>query len=93
MKYEKFLPIGTVVMLKGGKKRAMITGFCSIPSEDKTKMYDYSGCIYPEGFISSSQTLLFNHDQIDEVFYLGLIDDEEKKFKEKLNEALKLINK
>ena len=93
MKYEKFLPIGTVVMLKGGKKRAMITGFCSIPSEDKTKMYDYSGCIYPEGFISSSQTLLFNHDQIDEVFYLVLIDDEEKKFKEKLNEALKLINK
>ncbi len=93
MKYEKFLPIGTVVMLKGGKKRAMITGFCSIPSEDKTKMYDYSGCIYPEGFISSSQTLLFNHDQIDKVFYLGLIDDEEKKFKEKLNEALKLINK
>mgnify|MGYP004476581575 FL=1 len=93
MKYEKFLPIGTVVMLKGGKKRAMITGFCSIPSEDKTKIYDYSGCIYPEGFISSSQTLLFNHDQIDKVFYLGLIDDEEKKFKEKLNEALKLINK
>lgn len=93
MKYEKFLPIRTVVMLKGGKKRAMITGFCSIPSEDKTKMYDYSGCIYPEGFISSSQTLLFNHDQIDKVFYLGLIDDEEKKFKEKLNEALKLINK
>ena len=93
MKYEKFLPIGTVVMLKGGKKRAMITGFCSIPSEDKTKMYDYSGCIYPEGFISSSQTLLFNHDQIDKVFYLGLIDDEEKKLKEKLNEALKLINK
>ena len=80
-------------MLKGGKKRAMITGFCSIPSEDKTKIYDYSGCIYPEGFISSSQTLLFNHDQIDKVFYLGLIDDEEKKFKEKLNEALKLINK
>ena len=44
MKYEKYLPIGTVVMLKGGKKRAMIIGFCSIPQEDQSKMYDYSGC-------------------------------------------------
>ncbi|HIR49231.1 MAG TPA: DUF4176 domain-containing protein, partial [Candidatus Faecimonas gallistercoris] len=28
MQAEKYLPIGTVVMLKGGKKRAMIIGFC-----------------------------------------------------------------
>ncbi|MBR6133342.1 MAG: DUF4176 domain-containing protein, partial [Bacilli bacterium] len=28
MQRERFLPIGTVVLLKGGKKRAMITGFC-----------------------------------------------------------------
>jgi len=27
-KYGKFLPIGTVIMLKNGKKRLMITGFC-----------------------------------------------------------------
>ena len=28
---KKYLPIGTVVLLKGGQKRLMITGFCSIP--------------------------------------------------------------
>ena len=27
---EKYLPIGTVVMLKGGTKRVMISGFCAI---------------------------------------------------------------
>ena len=93
MNYEKYLPIGTVVMLKGGKKRAMITGFCLIPEETKDKVFDYSGCLYPEGFISSKQTLLFNHEQIEKVYHLGLIDDEEKQFKQKLNEILKkLIN-
>jgi hypothetical protein len=81
---DKYLPIGTVVMLKGGKKRAMITGFCSIPENDKTKVFDYSGCIYPEGFLSSTQICLFNHDQIETIYHLGLIDDEEKEFKTKL---------
>jgi hypothetical protein len=32
---EKYLPIGTVVLLKGGKKRAMITGFCSVAQENQ----------------------------------------------------------
>ena len=85
---EKYLPIGTVVMLKGGKKRAMITGFCAISEDNKDKIYDYSGCLYPEGFISSNQTLLFNHEQIDKVYHMGLIDDEEKNFKIKLKELL-----
>ena len=92
MNYEKYLPIGTVVMLKNGKKRAMITGFCSISGDDKTKVFDYSGCLYPEGFISSNQTLLFNHEQIEKIYYLGLIDEEEKQFKQKLNEMIKKIN-
>lgn len=86
---EKFLPIGSVVMLKGGKKRVMVTGFCSVDEKDKEKVYDYAGCLYPEGMITSNQTLLFNHEQIEEVFHLGLSDDEEKQFKEKLNTVLK----
>lgn len=88
---EKFLPIGTVVMLKGGKKRAMITGFCSIPKEDPNKVYDYSGCIYPEGFISSDVVCLFNHEQIEKVYFKGFVDEEEIEFKSKLGEMLKEI--
>ncbi len=92
MNYEKYLPVGTVVMLKGGKKRAMITGFCSISGDDKSKVFDYSGCLYPEGFISSDQTLLFNHEQIEKIFHLGLVDEEEKQFKQKLNEMIQKMN-
>jgi len=92
MNYEKFLPIGTVVMLKGGTKRVMINGFCIAPKEDQTKIYDYAGCLYPEGVIKSDQILLFNHEQIDKVDHLGLVDEEEKQFKAKLTEVVKSIN-
>lgn len=89
---EKYLPIGTVVMLKGGSKRVMITGFCSMATEDQNVMYDYAGCMYPEGFLSSDQTALFNHDQIAQIYHLGLVDDEEKKFKASLNALVLQMN-
>lgn len=85
---EKYLPIGSVVMLKGGTKRVMVTGFCTVPNEDKEKVYDYSGCLYPEGVISTEQVLLFNHSDIEKIYYLGYIDEEEKNFKERLLKVL-----
>ena len=39
---EKYLPVGTVVLLQNGTKRVMINGFCSIDSEEPTKIYDYA---------------------------------------------------
>lgn len=88
---EKYLPIGTVVLLKGGKKRAMITGFCSVAQENQEKVYDYSGCVYPEGYLSSNQVCLFDHDQIDKIYFIGYEDEEETMFKQKLNQIVKSI--
>lgn len=88
----KYLPIGTVVMLKGGTKRVMITGFCVMQESDKEKVWDYSACLYPEGMLSSTQNCLFNHDQIEKVYYLGLIDEEEEEFKKKLKELQPLFS-
>lgn len=87
----RFLPIGTVVILKGAKKRLMITGFCSYDEAKKDKAYDYTGCLYPEGIISSKQMALFNHSQIEKIFYLGYSDNEEKEFKQKLVASLNEI--
>ena len=87
---EKYLPLGSVVMLKGASKRLMVTGFCTMAAEDASGvMYDYSGCMYPEGVISSDQTALFNHDQIEKIYHMGLVDEEEKSFKMKL---VQLVN-
>lgn len=85
---KKYLPIGSVVILKNGTKRIMITGYVSIDMEKKDKVYDYIGCMFPEGVISTRQSLLFNHDDIEKVFCLGFSDEEQKEYMKKLKETL-----
>ncbi len=80
---EKYLPIGSVVLLKNAKKRVMITGF-ACKSEESTKTFDYCGCLYPEGLINSNQNMLFDHNQIETIFFIGYNDEENKQFIEKL---------
>ena len=89
---EKYLPIGTVCLLKGGTKKVMIAGFCAVDNNNKEKMYDYSGCMYPEGFLSSDQTALFDHEQIEKVFFEGYIDEDETAFKTQLKTIISKIN-
>ena len=92
MMKKEFLPVGTVVLLKGGSKRLMITGFCMLDKSNQEIMYDYCGCLFPEGMISSDQTALFNNDQIEKIYHLGLQDDDEAKFKEQLAKIIESQN-
>ncbi len=87
-----FLPIGSIVLLKGGTKKVMITGFCSIPNNNKNKLYDYSGCMYPEGFINTNEVCLFNNSQIDKVYFIGYTDKEEKEFQVKLKDLVQSLH-
>ena len=77
---EKYLPIGSVVLLTNGTKNVMITGYLPIDTEDDNKMYDYTGCLFPEGVIIDSETLAFNHDQIQQIVYEGLNNEESAAF-------------
>lgn len=85
---QELLPIGSVVRLKDGKKKVMITGFCVTTAEDENKMYDYCGCMYPEGIVASDKNLVFNQNQIEELFFLGYVNVEEQHFKLRLYENL-----
>ena len=85
---KKYLPIGSVVLLKNAKKRLMITGFCAQPDNDESKIYDYSGCIYPQGIISTDAMAVFNHDDIETIYNVGYIDNEEIAFKEELDKVV-----
>ena len=92
--YQKYLPLGTVVMLKKGKHRAMIVGYCVKLAEDpKAPYYDYMGCLFPEGIFTTEQSLVFNHSDIDEIYYMGYVDEETKKFQIKLKETIEKIDK
>ena len=93
-KEEKFLPVGTVVLLKNGKRELMITSYYVMPAGDvydkngqvdaKGKMYDYGACLYPEGLITSEQIFVFNHDQIEKVCFKGYVTDKQKQFSDLL---------
>jgi hypothetical protein len=83
---DKFLPIGSVVLLNGGSKRIMIYGRKQ-KELNSDKVWDYIACLYPEGNLNEEYMYLFNHDQIEKVFFIGFQDEEEIEF---VNENLKL---
>ena len=87
---EKYLPIGTVVLLEGATKKIMIMGYCPMGADNK--VFDYSACTYPEGLISSDKTLAFNHSQIKQIIFMGLESDEQKNFSSQIKEMLKDID-
>lgn len=80
----KYLPIGTVVLLKGGTRKVMITGFCAVTDVKKNKVFDYRGCPFPEGVLESSGVALFDHDQIQEICHMGFKNDESINFLDRL---------
>lgn len=92
---DRFLPIGTVVMLNGGKKEVMITSYCIFPTNVQIKdgqkvaaerrMYEYGGCIYPEGILDSNVSCAFNHNQIAEVLHIGYETDKQNQLSQILN--------
>ena len=92
MNYEKFLPLGTVVLLKDATKKLMITGFFPISSEEKEVVYDYAGVMFPEGALNN-EVALFNHEQIDKVYYMGYVDEEQKAFENVLRNYISKTTK
>ena len=81
------LPIGTVVLLKNSKKRVMIIGVLQKQIKDDMEIiWDYSACLYPEGYMSPDKTILFNEEQIEKIFAVGYQDAEQFEFKEKIDE-------
>lgn len=89
---KDFLPIGSVVLLKDAKKRLMICGRVQVRTVDK-KVFDYSGCLYPEGMINSKEMYFFNNDDIQTLYYVGMQDEEEFKFRRYMQEQLDKLKK
>ena len=85
---EKFLPIGTVILLKEATKRLMITGYCSAKPDEPEKVYDYVGMLFPEGNLAGDDVALFNHDQIGTIAHMGLEDEEFKTLEKNMKDAL-----
>lgn len=79
---RNLLPIGSVVLLKNGVKKAMVIGVLqsAINKEGEITDYDYIGAMYPEGFFDVKSLFFFNHDQINDVIFRGYENPERDEF-------------
>jgi len=75
---KELLPIGSVVLLEGATKSLLIVGTTQM-DEEKNE-YDYIACLYPEGYINSETFFLFNHEDIEEVKFIGYISAESQAY-------------
>ena len=78
MEKVEFLPIGSIVNLKGGVKKLMIIarGIVANIGEEQ-KYFDYGGCLYPEG-LTGDRILYFNHSEIVRTVFTGYSDEDDK---------------
>lgn len=74
---DEYLPIGSVVLLKGGIKKAMIIGIMHTSKVGEEYIeHDYIAVLYPEGFITTKTMFMFNHNQITDVIFHGYNNQE-----------------
>ena len=73
--YKDLLPNGSIVKLSGGDHYVMICGRVTVPAGEET-IYDYVGCLYPEGLTDMDNMLFFNRDNIDNLGELTIKDGE-----------------
>lgn len=86
--FERTLPIGSVVSLYGAEKRLMILGYLKYLKGDDTRVYDYCGCTFPEGYLDSESTAVFNHEDIEHIYALGFQDKVQFDFRSRLIQIL-----
>ena len=82
---DEFLPIGSVVLLKGGNKRIMICGRIQAQAGSDI-IYDYSACYYPEGIVDPKSMFFFNRDAIEAVYFRGYEDQDELDYRHELDQ-------
>jgi hypothetical protein len=88
MKIKGLLPIGSVVLLKNGKKKVMVYGIKQTDQSSGIE-YDYISVLYPEGNMGDGTQFLFNHEDIDDIFFRGYEDEEREGFIDNLSKYYK----
>lgn len=86
--FERTLPVGSIVRLIGANKRIMILGYAKKGKEKADQIFDYAGCIYPEGFGGRDALIVFNHEDIERIYALGYQGEERFEFEKQLREGI-----
>ena len=81
---KTYLPLGSIVVLKGATKKMMIYGRAQV-AKASGKMYDYVACLYPQGFVNADMLLGFNEE-----LFTGYTDEENEAYVKRMNELIEL---
>jgi len=81
----EFLPIGSIVVVRGGVKKTMIISRgLAVNLDSGRKYFDYGGCLYPEGLMGD-KIVYFNHADIVKVVFQGFTDDDNTMMADNIN--------
>ena len=81
----EYLPVGSVVLLEGGKKKTIIMGILQMDAETPERVYDYLGVPYPEGYLGQGSSYLFDHSDIAQLGFFGYNDAERQGFMQSID--------
>lgn len=88
LKMSGYLPIGSIVQLKGAVNKAMIIGVLLADSSEPNKIYDYAVVAYPIGYLSTGEVYLEDKKDITQIYYLGYLTDDQINLNEIIQEKL-----
>lgn len=84
----EFLPLGSVVLLKGGMQKILIIARALIVRNGTEEyFFDYGGVTYPEGLVGD-QMAYFNTDKINKVVYEGYSDIDNENMVDSINQYI-----
>lgn len=82
----EYLPLGSVVVVRGNVKKTMIIARGMITKiNGEMKFFDYGGVLYPEGLLGE-EIVYFNHKDIVEIYHKGFADDDERLMVDNIND-------
>ena len=89
MEKVDYLPLGSVVVVRGGIKKTMVIARgLAAEINGETKVFDYGGCLYPEGLLGD-KVMFFNHADIAKVVFEGFNDEDNAMMVDNVNNWLK----
>ena len=101
MMKDRFLPIGTVVLLKGATNEVVITSLGVIPGNAEytengdekeiddprlLNIFEYGGHPFPVGAAEPEAVIAFDHKDIKKIVYMGYESEEHKQLSNALLE-------
>lgn len=78
---KRLLPVGSVLKLNvESNKKWMIFARLVKEKEQDQFMWDYCACLVPQGFQEQEKLRFFNHDEIQQLLFIGYQDEEELQY-------------